>query len=151
MTPLESPFQSNPPLASCTAWTTSFATVPLLTLGIKPLGPKNLARVGFLVKRLNNSGVVINLSGTNAPLKMSLTSSSPPTTSAPARRAAAPAWPVAKTTRMDAFVEEVHEWGRNTRPRSAFSWIVEEGFVWMLSSYAASLVPGDKACVHSMD
>ena len=44
------------------------------------------------------------------------------------------------------LVEEKAEWGRKTRPRRAFSWIVDEGLVWMLISYAALGVVGDQAC-----
>ena len=46
----------------------------------------------------------------------------------------------------DRFVDEKAECGRNTRPRSAFSWIDDDGFVWMLISYAALGVVGDHAC-----
>lgn len=134
MTPFESPFQSKPPLASCTAVVKSSATVPLLTLGINPLGPKNLARAGFLVNKLRSSGVVMSLSGLSSPLRISATSSSPPTRSAPAARASLAWAPVAKTTMKEVLVRDEAEWGRKTRPRRALSWIVEAGLVRMLIS-----------------
>lgn len=133
-TPLLSPFQSRPPLASLIACSTSSVTLPLLTLGINPFGPNVLASVGFLWNNENISVVVMSLSGLSSPLRILSINSSPPTTSAPAARAACAVWPEAKTTRREDLVDEAQEWGRKTRPRRALSWIVAEGLVMMLIS-----------------
>lgn len=135
-TPLGSPFQSKPPRASLIACSTSSVTVPRFTLGMRPLGPSVRASVGFRWKRERCSFVVMSLSGLIFPRRISSMSSCPPTMSAPACRAASACLPDAKTTIVSCFVAFAHEWGRKTRPRMALSWIVPDGLIWTLMSYA---------------
>ena len=107
-----------PFLASSIAFLTSGVTVPVLGLGINPLGPKilpSLATLGII------SGVAMttsNCSTSTLPLRISSTSSSPPTRSAPASSASLIFSPLAITITL---IGLPNPWGRTTEPLTCWS------------------------------
>ena len=100
---------------SATAFEMSFVTVPAFGFGMSPRGPST--RPAFPTAGIM-SGVATAASKSMFPFVISSTSSSPPTTSAPASRASRAFSPVANTpTRTDLPVP----CGSDTVPRTIWS------------------------------
>src|ERR1700730_18038049 len=105
-----------PALTSCTALATSKVTVPVLGLGISPLGPSTLPNrpTAFIT-----SGVAISASkSVQFSLLIFSTISSPPTKSAPAASASFNLSPLAMTR---TFFDLPRPCGRTTVPRTIWS------------------------------
>src|SRR5665647_2741050 len=104
-----------PPLISVTALATSIVTVPVLGFGMSPRGPRILPSRPTLPIR---SGVATAASKSVYPPATFSTSSSPPTSSAPASRACSARSPVAKTRTRAVLPVPC---GRFTVPRTIWS------------------------------
>src|SRR3954451_23350143 len=104
-----------PPLMSLTALVTSGVTVPVLGFGMRPRGPSTRPRRPTLPMR---SGVATTASKSRRPFDTSSMSSSEPTMSAPAARAASARSPVAKTRTRAVLPVPC---GRFTVPRTIWS------------------------------
>src|SRR5262245_26397506 len=104
-----------PALNSRTAVPTSGVTVPDFGLGIFPWGPRTLPSLPtcFIM-----SGLAMTMSKSSQPSRMRLASSSDPTSSAPAFRAASALSPSAKTTTR---TDLPRPFGRDTAPRTSWS------------------------------
>src|SRR3990172_2726274 len=93
-------YSTRPALASLIALAISAVMVPLLGLGIRPLGPSNLA---YLPSRAIKLGLVINTSKLISSLSNWASRSASPAISAPAALALATLSPSEKTATRNVF------------------------------------------------
>src|SRR3989344_4331212 len=128
-------YSTRPALASLMALGTSVVMVPLLGLGIRPLGPSNLA---YLPRRAIKFGLVIKTSKSVCSLSSCASKSASPAMSAPAALALATSSPSAKTATRSVLPVPA---GKVTLSRTFWSaWVGSTPRLTWSSTVASNLV-----------